>query len=424
MNTGTTPLPTQDAEKTHSFRRFATILCGLVVLIGAISGSLSAFFLWSLDWATAFRLAHPQCVFALPLGGFLTVWFYRRFGAEAVKGNNLILERIRLGNGGVPARTVPLIFGSSILSHLFGASTGREGAAVQMGGAVASLIHNLCRRSRNQYARPVLIAGIAAGFASIFGTPLAGAMFAIEVPVPSRPDVRNFPVALLAAFTGHFTALWWGASHSVPTIQLPTFGELTDPKWALSILTAALLFGWAGALFIRAHQGVQRLYQRTGAPWWIPPVLGGLILCAAILIPGADSYIGLGTWSTNPSAVTISTAFTTGGATQWSSAAKMVLTAISLGSGFKGGEVTPLFFIGATLGNVFASHFNLTVPLLAALGFVAVFSGAAHTPLTGICIAGELFGWPAAPLFAPVCWIAHFACGKWSLYTGQWPDMK
>ncbi len=409
---------TAPAAASHLPRRFIPTAAGLALLVGTLSGSLSALFLWSLDRTTALRFAHPQLLLALPLVGVLSVGFYRKFGGEATRGNCLILERIRLRNGPVPTRMVSLIFTTSALSHLVGASVGREGAAVQMGAGLAAAVLRVLRLPR-AYVRPLLVAGVAAGFASIFGTPLAGAIFAVEAPTPKRPYWSKLPVALLAAYTGDFVCRAWGAHHTAYAVNVPALAAFLDARLCCGLLLAALLFGWTGQLFVRLHLGIKTGYQKLSRYWWLPPVLGGLLLLALSHLPSMDSYLGLGTWSPCPEAVTITSAFTPGGASNFSWLDKLGFTALSLGSGFKGGEVTPLFFTGATLGNAIAANLGLSTSFFAALGFVAVFSGAAHTPLTGVFMALELFGITACPVFAPVCWIAHWACGNHGLYAGQ-----
>ncbi|RFC43696.1 MAG: H+/Cl- antiporter ClcA [Verrucomicrobia bacterium] len=383
-----------------------------------MSGLLSALFLWSLDRVTALRFTHPELVFFLPAAGIFMVWVYRRWGADSERGNAMILERIRQHKGRVPARMAVLIFGSSILSHLVGASTGREGAAVQIGGGLAAFLLKLGNLNA-RYGRPMLVAGAAAGFSSIFGTPLAGALFAIEAPAPKQPLLHLLPLALVASFAGDTACRASGATHALYHVQTPLWSSLIAPKTLAALLLASLLFGWAGHLFIRMHLGVRFLYAKLSGPWWWPPALGGILLIAASHSPLLTDYLGLGTWSPNAGAVTIASAFSPGGASDLSWIAKLSLTALSLGSGFKGGEVTPLFFAGATLGNTFATHLNLAPDLFAALGFVAVFTGAAHTPLAGAVLAAELFGFGLIPLFLPVCWLAHLTCGKIGLYPGH-----
>ena len=219
---------------------FVSVL--LALGIGALSGTSSALFLWSLDAATALRLTHPETVFLLPVAGVLMVRVYERWGSNATKGNRLILDCIRMQSGHVPARMALLIFATSVLSHLVGASTGREGAAVQMGGGLASLLLRLGRLPQS-YTRSALVAGVAGGFSSIFGTPLAGAMFSLEAPGKFGPPFTQIPVALIAAFTGNFVCQKWGATHASYLIPALHWTELLSLKTLSAVLFASVLFG-------------------------------------------------------------------------------------------------------------------------------------------------------------------------------------
>ena len=394
------------------------VLIGLVLCVAIASGSLSAAFLRALDYVTALRFHYPNLIYGLPIAGVCMVAAYRRFGGMANRGNDLLVERIRLQNGPADARMAPLIFFSTLLSHLCGASTGREGAAVQMGGGIATLLIRVNQIPASSQ-QALLVAGISAGFASIFGTPLAGAMFALEVATPRRPMWRHLPLAVGSAFLADWTARTWGITHVAYTIPMPDWQQWSQLSMLAALGVAALAFGMAGKTFLQMHHGILVWQGKHRFVWWLPPFLGGSLLVVLSQLPGANDYLGLGTWSLNPAAVTLSSAFSEHGALAWSWLAKLTLTALSLGSGFKGGEVTPLFFTGATLGNVLAGPLGLPVPLCAGLGFVAVFAGAAHTPLTGALLAAELFGWSAFPFVLTVCWLAHWSCGRAGLYASQ-----
>ena len=409
--------PTAAPPSPLSGRQWGRLVASALA-VAIACGSLSALFLRALDYVTALRFQYPDLIYGLPFAGVCMVAAYRHIGGITNRGNDLLIERIRLQNGPAAARMTPLIFASTLLSHLCGASTGREGAAVQMGGGLAALMARLTQIPE-YLQRTLLVAGVSAGFASIFGTPLAGAMFAVEVATPSRPMWRHLPLALASAFLADWSARMWGINHmayAIPTtnwqqwLQLPMLG---------GIGVAALAFGMAGKMFVRMHHCILAWQDKHRLAWWLPPFIGGSLLLGISQLPGMSDYLGLGTWSANPTAVTIPSAFSEHGAQAWSWLAKLALTAISLGSGFKGGEVTPLFFTGATLGNAIAGPLGLPVPLCAGLGFVAVFAGAAHTPLTGALLAAELFGWSFFPVFLAACWLAHWTCGRIGLYASQ-----
>ena len=391
----------------------------LATLIGLLSGSASALFLTALDWVTALRWAHPGLVYGMPLAGILTLHVYQRFGAQSDRGNALILEKIHVPGGGVPRRMAPLILASTLISHLFGASVGREGTAVQMGGSLASAVAHALRLAPSRLPH-LLVAGIAGGFGSVFGTPLAGAMFAIEVPTRGRFQLAAAFPALIASFVGDATCRAWGVAHTA--YPLLESGHSLPPT-SLSLLAkiglAAVLFGLAGTAFVKLHHATQRSLQKHVALSWLRPCIGaGIILLLTHLLGNRD-YLGLSVASPDPASVTLQTTFSAEGATPWSWLWKLLLTALSLGSGFKGGEVTPLFFIGAALGNTLATLLNAPLPLLAALGFLAVFCGSAHTPIAGALLGIELFGTDGALFFLIACLVSHWSCGSTPLYSTQ-----
>jgi len=409
--------PSTASPHTISSRQWGAFIIS-VLGVAIASGSLSAAFLRGLDHVTALRFRYPDLIYGLPFVGVCMVAAYRRLGGMANRGNDLLVERIRLQNGPADVRMAPLIFCSTLLSHLCGASTGREGAAVQMGGGVAALLIRVTQIPAS-LQQALLVAGVSAGFASIFGTPLAGAMFALEVATPRRPIWRHLPLAVGCASLADWTARMWGITHVAYTIPTPDWRQWSQLPILAGFGVAALAFGLAGKMFVRMHHGILAWQEKRQFVWWLPPFLGGSLLIALSQLPGTSDYLGLGTWSIDPAVVTLSSAFSEHGAHAWSWLAKLTLTALSLGTGFKGGEVTPLFFTGATLGNVMAGPLGLPVPLCAGLGFVAVFAGAAHTPLTGALLAAELFGWSFFPLFLTTCWLAHWTCGRAGLYASQ-----
>ncbi|MFM7073473.1 MAG: chloride channel protein [Planctomycetota bacterium] len=411
----------------------------LGVPLGVVVGSAVALFLTALDEVTHWRWSHPWLLYGLPLAGWITAAAYRYLGQSAEAGNNLILDRIHEPGGGrVPLRMAPLVLAGTLLTHLCGGSAGREGTAVQMGGGIAGGLANWLRLAPRD-ERLLLMAGIAAGFGAVFGTPLAGAIFAVEVLVVGRLRHEPLVPCLLAALVGDATTTAWGIEHTHYFVAsyLPTatstggrFSALSVDGWLLGKVTvAALAFGFASVLFSELTHGVQRLSRR-----WIQwplarPVIGGVVVLALAAVLGRSDYLGLGVVG-DPSAarsVSIVSSFSMGGVDTLSWLHKKVFTAVTVGHGFKGGEVTPLFFVGASLGNVVADWLNAPVGLFAALGFVAVFSGATKTPLASTIMAMELFA-PNNPELmrsgfvvyaATACLLANLTSGQASIYLAQ-----
>lgn len=399
----------------HLFNRHAFIaLCryilkavALAVLVAGLAGSASALFLFTLDWATHTREANRWLIWSLPAVGFCVGWLYLKFGQHVEAGNNLLIDEIHDPKKVVPLRMVPLVLGGTVLSHLFGASVGREGTAVQMGGALADQLTRVFRLKQAD-RRMVLMAGISAGFASVFGTPLAGALFALEVLAVGRMRLDALLPCVIAAVVADQVGLWWGVQHTAYVVgMLP---HMT--AWLLAAMVlAGALFGLTGKVFaVSTHALSAWMKQRIAyAPF--RPLLGGVVIAVVVMWGSFDRYIGLGIpvmleAFQHPLAPT-------------DFLGKMAFTIASLGSGFKGGEVTPLFYIGATLGNALAPLLDVPFALLAAIGFVAVFAGAANTPIASTLMAMELFGAEIGVFAALACTMSYVCSGHAGIYRAQ-----
>lgn len=378
----------------------------LSLAIGVLGGLASAVLLVSLEWATQTRVANPQIIWLLPLGGFAVGWLYHRFGRGIESGSNLLIDEVHNPKAVIPLRMAPLVLGGTFLSHLFGASVGREGTAVQMAGTLADRVAFWTKRSP-EARRAILMAGMSAGFAGVFGTPLAGAVFGLEVLALGR--LRNnalFP-CLLAALVSDWVVRAFGVHHthyfiqSIPAVTL--YG-------LFAVLLAGIVFGLVGKCFAELTHWFAHQFKRIEYPP-LRPFIGGLVVAALVYMTGAYRYIGLGIPSIVESFSQPLSLF--------DAPLKLLFTAFSLGAGFKGGEVTPLFYIGSTLGNAIAPILNMPYPLLAGLGFVAVFAGAANTPLACTFMAIELFGAPIAPYALLACVVAYLFSGHSSIYVAQ-----
>jgi H+/Cl- antiporter ClcA len=379
----------------------------ICALIGILSGSASAFFLVALEWVTLYRENHNWILWLLPIGGLVVGLSYHHYGHDVVKGNNLLMEEYDNPKQTIPLKMAPLVLFGTLVTHLFGGSAGREGTAVQMGGAIADQFKEIFNLSVSD-RKILIILGISAGFASVFGTPLAGAIFALEVVYFSKITIKSAVLSFIAAYISYYTVEVWQVNHT--HYQIPIVPEIntTILGW---VIIVSILFGFTSMLFSRSTHFWVKLFSKKVPYPPMRPFLGGIILAIAFYLIGTTTYIGLGV-------PVIVDAFSNAN-NSYDFILKILFTGFTLGAGFKGGEVTPLFFIGATLGSTLSNYIPLPIALLAGMGFVAVFSGATHTPIACTVMGMELFG-PESGLFIGIaCVVAYYSSGSMGIYHSQ-----
>jgi H+/Cl- antiporter ClcA len=376
--------------------------------VGVACGIASAAFLLLLERATAFRESHEYVVYALPVAGLAIGAFYERWGKPIKGGNNLIIDTIHENTPQLPLRMAPMVLVGTVLTHVFGGSAGREGTAVQMGASLADAIAHRFKVTK-ETRRQLLAAGIAGGFGSVFGTPIAGTIFGLEVVSIGFMEYDAFLPALVASLVGNFVTLRLGVVHTV-------YPQLAHVELTLVVLGKLCVMGVAMALvtiaFVELTHRLKRFLEAKIPRLPMRMFVGGLAIVAMWKLIGTSDYLGLGI-------PMILRSFTDPNLPWFAFAAKLVFTAVTLSAGFLGGEVTPLFFVGATLGSVLARVLGLPIELGAGLGVAAVFGAAANTPIALSIMAVELIGGAAFPHVLIVAAIAYILTGHRGIYPAQ-----
>ncbi|MHB9003011.1 MAG: chloride channel protein [Coriobacteriia bacterium] len=390
-------------KRTHRLVQWVA----LGALVGVAAGVASAAFLWLLGLATAFREGHEIIIWGLPLAGALLGLVLQKWGGPVRGGNNLVIDTVHEDSARIPLSVAPAILGGTVLTHLFGGSVGREGAAVQMGAALADEISfRLCvrRETRTQ----LLAAGIAGGFGAVFGTPVAGAVFGLEVVQLGKVEYTALVPALVASVVGDMTVRALGIKHTIfPVIPSVTIDVPLLLRWILvGVIVAA-----AAVVFVELTHRLRDTLEVRIPPLWLRMFFGGAAVVAAWQLLGTSDYLGLGIPFITQSFVEP--------APYYAFALKLLFTAVALGCGFLGGEVTPLFFIGATLGSTLAGPLGLPLSLTAGVCMAAMFAAASNTPIALSIMAVELFGVGVFPHVAVVSVVAYLMTGHRSIYPSQ-----
>jgi H+/Cl- antiporter ClcA len=376
-------------------------------ILGVCIGSASAGFLVSLDWATNFRENHLWLIAFLPIGGLFIGLLYHYLGKDIEAGNNLLIDSIHNPKVTIPFRMAPFVYIGTIATHFFGGSAGREGTALQMAGAIAEQFTKPFKLNESE-RKILLISAIAAGFGSIFGTPLAGALFGLEVFLIGRIKYNAIFPAFASAILADLVTNLWQVQHTHYHIDsIPKIGTLP----IIYSILAGIAFGLCAASFSKIIHFATAIFKSKIKYAPLRPFIGGVIVAVAVFVIGTTKYIGLGIPTILESFEMQEPIYVF--------ALKMAFTILTLSAGFKGGEVTPLFFIGATLGSALSLFIPLPTGLLAGMGFVAVFAGATNTPLACMLMAIELFGAECGIYVAIACVVSYLLSGHNSIYNKQ-----
>ena len=397
---------TKKLRDTVSFRTVDVLQwCVYAVVVGVVCGTIAAAFGMVIDAATAARQKYDWLVWLMPVAGLAIVGIYHLSGITKPMGTNRVLLAVKEEEG-VAIRMAPLIYISSMLTHLTGGSSGREGAALQIGGSVANFIGRQFKLSHLDL-RTITMCGMAAGFSGLFGTPLAAGIFAMEIADGTLHYAVLLP-CMLSSIVARVTAEKFG-------IQAAAFTVTGYPDLTLHSVLAVLVFGVMCALLSILFVEVLHCIDWTYAQYLKNPYLriavAGLIMAAGTTLLGTRDYNGAGT--------EVIVRALAGEARPEAFLLKILFTALTLEAGFKGGEIVPTFFIGATFGCTFAPLIGLDPSFAAALGMTALFCGVTNCPIASMLLSFELFGGQGLVLFALCCSMSYMLSGHFSLYTAQ-----
>lgn len=374
-------------------------------IVGIVVGLVSVGFHISIEKATELRIEYSWVIWFLPLGGVAIVWLYQKAGMEKDRGTNFVLEAVR-DNNELTIKTAPLIFISTVITHLFGGSSGREGAALQIGGSISSYMGKVIKLDEKEQ-RLITMCGMSAGFAALFGTPVTAVIFSMEVITVGVMHYSAIVPCVVSAVVGSYTAKKLGVPETFFVIKgIPEIGTVV----LLKILVLGVLFAAVSMLFCLLLKKTHILYEKIHNKMFAAFV-GGIVIIALTYIFGTKDYNGAG--------MNVINAAASGEAKPEAFLLKMILTAASLGAGFKGGEIVPTLFVGATFGNVAAEIIGLNPSFGAGLGMVALFCGVTNCPLTSIILSIELFGSEGILFYTIVCAVSYKLSGYYGLYSSQ-----
>ena len=378
----------------------------LALVIGSVAGAAGTIFSMGVSWATGFRLSHPSMLFFLPVSGLLIVWMYHSFHEEGNRGTNMVIDAISSNERVTPA-TGPLIFFSTILTHLGGGSSGREGAALQLGGSIGNSFGEWFKLDERD-KKIAIMCGMSAVFSALFGTPVAAAIFSLEVVSIGVLYYAALVPCVFSSFlaVGIARAAGLEGEHfpveMIPALDLKAMGLLV----LLGILCAAV-----SILFCVLLHTAEHAYRKYFPDARVRILAGSFLFIALTLLSGTRDYCG--------SSMGLIESSIEGSVRYEAFLMKMLFTAVALGAGFRGGEIVPTLCVGAALGCAFGEITGFAPSLCAACGMAALFAGVTNCPITSLVIALELFGYEGMEYFSIIIAVAFALSGYYGLYASQ-----
>lgn len=376
------------------------------VIVGGIVGLCGTAFYFALSFVTVLRTQNAWLIFLLPAGGLAIVALYRLLHNENDTGTNLVLSAIH-SNDELPLRMAPLIFVSTLITHLFGGSAGREGAALQMGGSIGNALGKLFRFDEKD-KHVMIMCGMSAAFSALFGTPMAAAILPMEIVSVGVMYYIALVPCVISSLVAHGIAYSFGVSNELFTIgNIPAFRVMS----AVKISVLAVLCALVSILFcVLLHQS-EELYKRFFKNAYLRAFIGGCIIIVLTLLVGNQNYNGTG--------INIIEQCINGTVRPEAFLLKMIFTALTLSAGYKGGEIVPSFFTGAAFGCLFGNLLGFSPTLCTAVGMTAVFCGVTNCPITSLLISFELFGYDGMPYFLLAIAFSYMLSGYFGLYRSQ-----
>ena len=376
-------------------------------IVGTLTGVAATLFLRSLEFATDLRINNPWLLFLLPIGGAFVSFLYSKYGKNSSKGNNLVIDKINERVDNIPLRMAPLVFLGTFITHLFGGSAGREGTGVQIGASISEGVGRLFKLDKID-TNIIIMCGISSGFGSVFGTPLAGTVFGLEVAALGAMNYSGLIPCFTAAFVGNWVTEILGIHHSHYNIS-----GIPDITYTvvLKVIIASILFGLISKLFSELTHKLKEIFSCCFENTAIKSAVGGVIIIVLTYIVGTRDYLGL--------SIPLITDSFTGQVSPFAFLNKIIFTALTLGTGFQGGEVTPLFVIGSTFGNTLSGILHISPSFLACLGLIGVFAGATNSPITSFILGIEMFGSQGCEYMFMTCAISYLFSGHSGIYISQ-----